>query len=133
MESSRPGVVLDSNVWIAFLHKEDSQYKKAQGLFDELKEYILVPEYVLVEVASVLKNYKRNVEALEFVRATLENTSTLIPAGSLAHEAGALFCQRNDKLSFTDTALLVISREYRVITFDRALARAIASDGRSKR
>jgi len=127
MESSRPEIILDSNVWIALFHEEDSQHDKACKLFDEITEHILVPEYVLIEVASVLKNYKRNAEALAFVRTTLENTVTLLPAGVLAHEAGALFCERNDRLTFIDTALLVLSREYRIITFDKALAKAMVS------
>ena len=54
--------ILDSNVWIAFLHKGDSQHKKAQRIFARQKEPIVIPEYVIIEVSSVLlqKASKKN-------------------------------------------------------------------------
>ena len=128
MEDSRLGVVLDSNVWIAFLNKEDSQHGKATKLMLETKDRILVPEYVLIETASVLKNYKRTAEAIEFVRTILKNVGIFLPSNTLAYETGILFCERKDRLSFTDSALLVLSKEYRVVTFDRELERAIARE-----
>ncbi|OGG52474.1 hypothetical protein A3H16_04065 [Candidatus Kaiserbacteria bacterium RIFCSPLOWO2_12_FULL_53_8] len=124
--SKSRGVIFDTNVWIALLHEADSQYRKAQELVRTLAtEEVLVPEYVLVEVSAVLKRYERNAEAIVFVKRVLGNAGSFIPAGVLAHETSVLFEERNDKLSFVDTALLVLSREYRVITFDKALARAL--------
>ena len=122
---SRAGIILDSSVWIALLHKEDSQHAKAEAIFDEITAQVFVPEYVLVEVASILRNYKRNREAQEFVKKVLEDSATFIPSGALAYETANMFRARNDKLSFVDTSLLVLSRRYRVITFDKVLARAL--------
>ena len=133
MENNRSGIVLDSSVWIAFLHNEDSQHGKAKKLMFEIKDQILVPEYVLIETASVLKNYKRTTEAIEFVRTILKDAGMFLPSNTLAYETGILFCDRKDTLSFIDTALLALSREYRVITFDKALARAMATEQRKLR
>ncbi len=46
--------ILDSNVWIAFFHESDSQHKKAEKIIKELGALIVVPEYVIVEVSSIL-------------------------------------------------------------------------------
>lgn len=118
-------VILDTSVWVAFLNTEDSQHTKAQKLMDEMTDQVLVPEYVLVETASVLKNYRRHAEAIEFVKMTLADAATFISSDSLVYETGELFCSRNDGLSFIDTALLVLSETYRVITFDKRLQKEI--------
>lgn len=118
-------VIPDSNVWIAVFRKEDSQRQKAKRVFDELEgAEIVVPEYVLIEVASILKLKGHEREARAFITKTLNSDRGFLPAGLLAYETAQLFCERHDKLSFIDTALVVLSREYRVITFDKALAKA---------
>jgi predicted nucleic acid-binding protein len=101
-------VILDSSVWVAFLRDTDSQREKAKRMLDNLRDAaVVVPEYVLVEV--------------------MEDGRAFLPAGeSLAHATTKLFLKRErDHLSFTDTALLVLSEQYRVITFDRRLQKAI--------
>ena len=120
-------VIPDSNVWIAVFRKEDSQRPKAMRVFDELEgAEIVVPEYVLIEVASILKLKGHEKEARAFIMETLNSERGFLAAGSLAYETAKLFCERHDKLSFIDTALLVLSRDYRVITFDKALGKALA-------
>lgn len=122
------GIILDSSVWVAFLHGKDSQHAKARGLLTGLPDVLYVPEYVLVEVATILKRKKKDEEAKKFVRKTLvERPETFMPSAELAYQTMQLFIRRDDGLSFTDTALLVLSRDYRIITFDRALARALRS------
>jgi predicted nucleic acid-binding protein len=45
--------LLDSNIWIARLNREDSQHAKALAVFQSLEEkasMIVLPEYIIVEV-----------------------------------------------------------------------------------
>lgn len=126
METSEKKVILDSSVWVSFLHDVDSQHADALKVFEEIGDTITVPEYVLVEVATILKRKKKLSEAKRFVHRVLnEKAESFLPAESLAQETAVIFRERNDTLSFTDTALLVLSKRYRVITFDRALQKAI--------
>ena len=127
METSDPErIILDSSVWVAFLHDTDSQHGRALTLLAQLDDDIIVPEYVVVEVATILKRKKKTDEAKRFVHRILnEKIQSFLPADALVREAATLFCGRTDTLSFTDTALLVLSERYHVITFDMHLQKAI--------
>ena len=46
-------IILDSNIWIAYLNKNDNQHNKAVSFFDKIKENILITEYIILEVATV--------------------------------------------------------------------------------
>jgi predicted nucleic acid-binding protein len=128
MEVSEQLVIFDSSVWVALLHYTDSQHQKALKVFGEVGDVIVVPEYVVIEVATVLKQQGKLEEARQFVHRVLnEKPESFLPAEALIRETASLFQDRSDKLSFTDTALLVLARLYRVVTFDRALQRAIAA------
>src|SRR3989344_130959 len=119
------GVILDSSVWVAFLHKEDSQHPKARKMLEGITEPIIVPEYILIEVATILKRKKKDMEAKRFVQTVFNDGGTFLLSEMLAYETAELFWMRRDTLSFIDTALLILSRRYRVITFDAQLARAL--------
>ena len=130
METSDRKIILDSSVWVAFLHDTDSQHKEALEVFERIGHTITVPEYVVIEVATILKRRKKLDEAKRFVHRVLnENPQSFLPADSLIYETAALFRERTDQLSFTDTTLLVLARSYRVITFDRDLQKAIERGG----
>lgn len=126
--SDGPDIILDSSVWITFLRGDDSQHKKATHLLRDLRYVaMVVPEYVLIEVATALKSKGYEDVAKKFVAEVIrEGFHTFLPAGELATNTAALFLQQHsDHLSFTDTALLVLSEHYRVITFDKRLQKAI--------
>ena len=126
METSNAKIILDSSIWVAFLHDTDSQHKQALAVFERIGNTITVPEYVVIEVATILKRRKKQDEAKRFVHRVLnENPQSFLPADSLIREAATLFRERTDQLSFTDTALLALAASYRVITFDRDLQKAI--------
>ena len=126
METSNAKIILDSSIWVAFLHDTDSQHKQALAVFERIGNTITVPEYVVIEVATILKRRKKPDEAKRFVHRVLnENPQSFLHADSLIHETATLFRERTDQLSFTDTALLALARSYQVITFDRDLQRAI--------
>ena len=132
METFSAGVpiVLDSSVWIAYLHKEDSQHTKACAVVGELVEPIAVPAEVLDEVATTLKNKKQTDLAKGFVQQVISDGSSLrISDEHTIRSAAEAFLARTDKLSFTDTLLLILAKSYRVITFDRDLQKAIEQAG----
>lgn len=121
------GIILDSNVWIAYLHAEDSQHTKALAALDALTEPVIVPEYVLAEVATVLKQKGQHARGRAFVREVTDSggSALLVLDEQMVRTVSRLFTDRNDKLSFVDTVLLALSTHYRIVTFDTALKRAI--------
>jgi predicted nucleic acid-binding protein len=119
-------IVLDSCVWIAFLCKADSQHDKANKLIETLRAEIVVPEYVLLEVATVLRQKKYNAEACVFIEKVINDPAVFLPTHDSVYGVAKLFCTQNrSTLSFVDVALLAMSAIYTVVTFDNALARAI--------
>ena len=119
-------VVLDSCVWIAFLCDVDSQHSKAGKLVKTLCSEILVPEYVLIEVATVLRQKKYNAEACAFVEKVVNDPAVFLPAQNSVYGAARLFCtDKRSALSFVDTVLFELSTAYEVVTFDNALAKAM--------
>ncbi|NBD73714.1 PIN domain-containing protein [Patescibacteria group bacterium] len=125
MAKARKDVVLDTNVWIAFLHEEDSQHAKAKRLLKDATAPVVVPEYVLLEVVTVLRHLRRHEEANRFIEQVLDDSGTFLPANALAYEVAEMLPNVPKHLSCTDVALLALSRDYEVLTFDSALARAI--------
>jgi len=121
-------IILDSNVWIALFHKEDTLQAKAHNLLENISSKILLPEYVLLEVCSVLKRLKRKQAANQFLDYVLDNRDIdcFHTSPSLLEETIKLFRTRSqDDLSFIDISLLFLSRFHTVHTFDKKLASAI--------
>lgn len=122
------GVILDSSIWIAYLSPSDSQHDKAVKQLQTLGDaHYLVPDYVLGEVVSVLKNMRDVATAMRFLDSVMESDgASILPMGdwlgSIAHEFRAYSASG---LSFVDCALVALSREYTIHTFDKELARII--------
>lgn len=69
-------IIFDSNVWIGFLNKGDSAYKKAEILFLNAfrgKNKILLPYSVISEVYTVLVYKNKVKEALQFIEIVLNH------------------------------------------------------------
>lgn len=121
--------IFDSCVWLAYLNHNDSQHQKAQKIFTSLSGPILLPEYVILEVYTVLLRRLNKKAADTFLRVTTDNQDTYV---ILSDETFFLdivsLCQKQNHkgLSFVDTALLVLSKKYPVITFDRPLQKALS-------
>lgn len=122
--------ILDSSVWIARFDRNDSQYTRAVSLMKELEGSVTltVPEYVIIEVCTVLTQKCGRSAAVEFL-AMLDETQdvqVLLSDGDFFEGTKQVFKrQSSHALSFTDTALLYLSRRYHVVTFDRALQKAL--------
>lgn len=123
-------LILDANVWIAFLNKNDSQHEKAINVFDTIIDRVLIPEYILVEVLNVLQ-LKASKDSINTFLDVLYNSDSV---EILLSNKDFLYCSldffRNSnypKLSFIDQSLLCLENSYQIITFDKALNSALQS------
>ncbi len=118
--------ILDSNIWIAFLNKNDSQHKKAENIFSRLNAKILLPEYIVLEVCSVLNQKVSKKTADLFLKIAFLNKDVKILPSEDFVETVSLFIERKDgKLSFVDVLLLYLSEKNEIISFDKDLKKAI--------
>jgi len=121
-------IILDSNVWIAFFHKSDSQHKKAEEILKTIDNLIMMPEYVIVEVSSVLNLRAGKKISNSFLENVLSNENIEILLSDEEFFSGVVesfIKSENKKLSLVDTSLLYLSKSYKVITFDKNLQRAL--------
>ena len=126
-------IVADSNLWIAMLNASDNLHEKAQRLFAQFDDEVIVPEYVVVEVCTVLKQKGHKALADVFLKKTLENPDIQLSTSTPEFFGRVLdaFYQNDFRhLSFVDVSLLVLSQYYRVYTLDKKLAAAIKKEGK---
>ncbi len=120
--------ILDSNVWIALFHNQDSQHAKAEKIFFSLTQKILIPEYVILEVSSVLLLKSNKEIADAFLERVIDSEDVEV---ALSNELFFLDVVKTFQsypkhdLSFIDCALLLLSQSHTIITLDEHLARAI--------
>lgn len=120
--------VLDSNVWIAYLNKNDNQHRKAVNTFNKLDDEILITEYIILEVCSVLTMRVSKATADDFLKIVINNqdVQVLSSSNSFFHKTINYFLDySNDNLSFVDVSLLKLSRNYELKTFDKKLKNAV--------
>lgn len=121
-------VLLDSNIWIALLYEKDPNHEEASDFFSELNENIIVTEYIILEVATIISQ-KKNKQAAD---AFLENISNnqdieLWPSSKefLGEVVNFYLSQKSARLSFVDYSLLYLSQRIKVVTFDKKLKKEI--------
>ncbi len=120
--------ILDSNVWIALFNTQDSQHAKAKALQDTMEFPILLPEYVIIEVCTVLLQKTTKVQVEQFLDFATNSQDIELGLSYQEFFFDVVKTFRNypsRELSFTDIALLVLSRSHTVVTFDGDLNRAI--------
>lgn len=120
--------ILDSSILIAYISKQDSQHAQAVKLFKGLKPPVAIPEYIIVEVCTVLAFKVDKPTAIFFLEFVIGNKDfVLLPSGlQFLIDVVHLFkTSAPPALSFPDTSLLYLSEHNEVITFDKQLARAI--------
>lgn len=124
--------ILDSNIWIAYLDKNDSQHNKAVKLWSSLQHQIILPEYVLLEVTTILAMRVSKEHANSFLDVAQNNSQASILSASESFFSALLSYyqeQMHPHLSFVDVSLLLLSKTYTVYTFDTKLAKAIQALG----
>ncbi len=120
--------VLDSNIWIAFLNKKDSQHQKAVKLFDVLDSKVIIPEYIILEVCSILVLKVNKETADNFLKMIFLNKDVeVLFSDNFLKVADFFISKKIKKLSFIDIFLLYLSDDYEVLTFDKDLQKAIKS------
>lgn len=118
-------IIIDSSVWIAYFNEDDSQHKKAEEVLNKQTKQLIVPEYILLEVVSVLRQKKKEVSIADFISIALKN-DVFLPTGDLVIRVANHYSDEiYKKLSFVDVALAVLSKKYDIITFDKELQKVI--------
>lgn len=120
--------ILDSSIIVAFFRDNEESHVKAVNLIQSSEDFVVL-DYVLAEVATVLK-LREGLQLAELALGYLKSTD-----GIKIHETEpelfwstvSFFSRNKNKLSFTDTLLLLLSREYRIplVTFDKELAKMV--------
>ncbi len=121
-------VILDTNVWFAYLHDADSQHKKALSLFEVLKDKVLIPEYVLIEILNLItvKIGKDNADSFISDLLSFDKVTILWSSSDFRDQLLSFFLSNKfEKLSFVDQSLLFLSKKYKVVTFDKELLKRI--------
>lgn len=117
-------VILDTNIWYAHLSEEDFRHDRAEKILESLEDDILIPEYVLSELCTLLARKKKKEIADRFIDMAENNDRTeLLPSSPLFFKdvRDAFKDVESYRLSFVDVSLLLLSRSYTVMTFDQTL------------
>ncbi len=121
-------IILDSNIWIAYFSKKDSQHKKAVELFMGLTERVILPEYLIIEICSVLalRAGKKAADGfLEFISNNNDLEIILSDKEIFLASMGVFQKIKTKKLSFVDCSLIYLSDFYKIFTFDKSLEKEI--------
>ena len=119
--------ILDSSVFVALYNESDSQHQKAVRLSASISD-IALSEYILLETCTLLLAKAGADVAERFLEYSLDSADVTILFSSPDFFRGTAHLFRrlkNKKLSFVDVSLLLLSKSHEVITFDRALEKAI--------
>ncbi len=122
-------IIFDSCVWIAFFNKDDSQHKKALNVFKKYEWYnIIVPSFVISEVSAVLL-YKLWKEKVDIFINIILNTQYVdivwILEEKLIDLLNSYQISDTKKLSLVDFSLKIMSKNSKLITFDKQLIKEI--------
>lgn len=121
-------VIFDSNIWIALFNENDAHHQTALELYAKSVD-ICIPEYIVLEVTSVLQLRVSKLKADSFAKMIpdTEEIEILYAPDDFFLSVLTAFQQQNQKLSFVDCALLILAKNYTIHTYDKALAQAIAN------
>jgi predicted nucleic acid-binding protein len=117
-------IILDSNIWVAFFNFEDSQYKSAKDVMSQISTSLLVPEYVVIETCTVLTQKTNKSSTNKFLDFIFSNSDIEILYSGMDFFQNVLALYRkfnNEQLSFIDIALLYLSNQHEIVTFDKVL------------
>lgn len=120
-------VIVDSNIWIAFFHREDQTHKKAKRVIDQhVFSKIVITEYILLEVVTVLKQRSGWEMAERFLKVIDKYQLPIIESSFFFIDTVHLFrSAQENHLSFVDMSLVALSDGYEIETFDKRLKKEI--------
>ena len=122
-------MIVDTSFLISFYSKKDANHKDAVKQMKENEDFLLIPDYVVGETATVLL-YKNNLRNSKLFLEILENTKSIkILHTSPADFKGVFDVFKNQKkqLSFVDACIVYHARKLRlgVLTFDKNIQKEI--------
>jgi predicted nucleic acid-binding protein len=134
MELNSNNLLIDANVWISYLDKDDSHYSRSGILIHSHIKHqsnlLLLTDYIIQEVITLFL-YKRKPELVEeFIRLIHRETYIEILAVDSYFLASILdFIKQQQylpKISLTDWSLLFLASEFdlKLVTFDKQLNNA---------
>lgn len=121
-------IIFDSNVWIAAFHESDTLHDRAVNIMNEQRQPFGVPEYVLIEVATILAKKAGMAHAKKFIEMIFDNRDciVLITDESFCRSVANTYMKENKaELSFVDMSLLILGERHKVITFDTSLSKRL--------
>ena len=104
--------LIDSNLIIAYFRPKEDKHEAACKFIDSLESFA-IHDYVLLEVSTVLQlreghdtakqaiDFLQNTDGLKFLRLSQEELEMTLD----------LFLKQQEKISFIDASLLILSRE----------------------
>lgn len=120
--------IFDSSVWIAFLYQSDQQHHKAEKIFALHQGTIVIPEYIIAEIVTVLTRKGEKSLADQFLEMVTDNKDVEILFCTdqfFMHLTTVFKTHHQRNLSFVDMMLLVLADAYHIVTFDQALHQSI--------
>lgn len=124
--------IIDSSVWISAFNSEDANNKLALQYVEYFEQEQWVPDIVFYEVLSVLKNKLKNKALLDkFVDYTKNNGNISIRL-FYEHNREVLKTftyETTGRLSYVDSLLVYLSRDYWILTFDEDIKKEIKKIG----
>jgi predicted nucleic acid-binding protein len=122
-------IIIDSSVWVSFFNELDSQHDQALLLRNEISKSKILPDFILQETGTVLKN-KLGVEvAKNFIDLFIGNNAvSLVSFFEFQDSFSQEFSKNeNEKLSYIDSSLLWLARNrnYKIITLDKDLLKQL--------
>ena len=123
-------IIFDTNVWIASLIENDSLHKKAaSAIKNAYKEnhIVCITEDIIAESISVFKRLKQVEKGKEFALTVWNNKDIEVIEKEKYFEKtlSHFLSSDDDKLSFVDISLVVLSKKYEIVTFDKILKRKL--------
>ena len=120
--------IVDSNVWIALFHPKDAHHARAVEeleLFRQKKGEIIITDYVLIEVSTVLLARVGKTASNKFIEFVMKDMRVrfLQTSKETFLMVLGLFRKASGSLSFVDVSLLLMSKILKadLLTYDKEL------------
>lgn len=132
MEYNNKKFIIDTSFWISLLNHDDSNHKESLKYKNLAFNDQIMPDLVFYEILTVLKNKIKNEDLLKTFTdfATNRNQVNIKLYYENNREVLKYFIdEKNRSLSYTDSLLLYLSKEYHILTFDKNLRSRIKEAG----
>ena len=120
-------IILDSCIWIAFFHRDDSCHKKAfQIINGKNSKNIIINDHIYAEILNVLRNKTSEKECADFITTLNECKIEIERTEKEIITLANFIFFHNPKLSFTDSIIIAqaATRNADFVTFDQNLQKA---------